>query len=231
MADINIKTTLGINPRKKLPTLFVIMRGATAELTYNLLDKWFNYELIEQLTFTFKQKKQINYYNMFKYLLLTEDTEVNESKRYYKNVSYIDIDKSYECTGELVINPAENPHAAGYYEEVTELEDSQNNLRYIIDSHFKHIIDDEHDYIVFMFSSAETSKLSPTSCGAEMQFEIAIRFNTDSWDELANHDSIIIETQPSIIVKDSLYGQAIAITNTVSDNPEWLASTRWTVKE
>ena len=39
MADINIKTTLGINPRKKLPALFVIMRGATAELTYNLLDK------------------------------------------------------------------------------------------------------------------------------------------------------------------------------------------------
>jgi hypothetical protein len=59
-----------------------------------------------------------------------------------------------------------------------------------------------------------------------MQSEIAIRSNTDSWYELANHDSITIETQPSIIVKDSLYGQAIAITNTVSDNPEWLASTR-----
>jgi len=230
MADINIKTTLGVNPRKKLPELLVITRGATAEIDYDLHDKWFDYDLIEQLTFTFKQKKQISCYSMFKYLILTEDTEVNEAKNYYKNVSYIDADESYECVGELVSNPADNPHAAGYYEEIIEPEDSQNNLRYIIDGHFRHITTGGRDYIVFMLSSAETSKFSPTSHGAEMRFEIAVRFNTDGLEELANHDSVIIEEQPPIVVKDSLYGQAVSITNTVSDRPDWLASTGRTVR-
>lgn len=229
--DINIKTTLGINPRQKPNELLIITRGATAKIDYNLADKWFSYDILEQLVFSFKQKKKLRWYAMFKYLVLTEDTEIDESKNYYKNVRYIDVNKSYECTADLVADPMDNPLAAGYYEEVLEPEEGQNNLRYIIDSHFGHIKNSDADYIVFMLSPQETSLLSPTSPGAEMQFEITVRLNTDGQEELINHDSTIIEKQPRIIVNDSLYGQVSADTNTVADSPEVLASVRRSVRE
>ena len=81
-----------------------------------------------------------------------------------------------------------------------------------------------------MFSPIETAKLSPTTPGAEIKFEVAVRANTDNRDDLVNQDAVYIDRQPSIIVKDSLYGQVLSDTNTAADNSEWLASPRRTVK-
>ena len=224
--DINIKTTLGINPRHKPKELLVITRGASFLLTYK---PDISYNIISQIVFTFKQKQKLFYYNMFHYLALTEDTEVEEGKRYYKNIIPVNIDYSYECTAELVVNPVANPSAAGYYEEVGVPADNQNNLYYFMDEHFKY--DSETNTISFIFFPVETAKFSPTSPGAEIKFEIAVRANTDNREDLVNHDAVYIDKQPSIIVKDSLYGQISSDTNTVADNPEWLASTRWTARE
>ena len=60
--DINIKTTLGINPRCKPKELLVITRGASSLLTYKL---GISYDIVSQVTFTFKQKQKLFYYNMF----------------------------------------------------------------------------------------------------------------------------------------------------------------------
>ena len=49
--DINIKTTLGINPRRKPKELLVITRGASFLLTYKLD---ISYDIVSQITFTFK---------------------------------------------------------------------------------------------------------------------------------------------------------------------------------
>lgn len=224
--DINIKTTLGINPRRKPKELLVITRGASFLLTYKLD---ISYDIVSQVTFTFKQKQKLFYYNMFHYLALTEDLELDEEKQYYKNITPINIDTSYECTAELVTNPVSNPHAAGYYEEVVAPSDSQNDLYYFIDEHFKY--EKETNSIIFMFSPIETAKFSPTTPCAELKFEVAVRANTDNRDDLVNKDAVYIDRQPSIIVKDSLYGQISSDTNTVADNPEWLASTKRTARE
>ena len=77
--DINIKTTLGINPRHKPKELLVITRGASSLLTYKLD---ISYNTVSQITFTFKQKQRLFYYNMFHYLTLTSDTEIEEGKKY-----------------------------------------------------------------------------------------------------------------------------------------------------
>ena len=219
--DINIKTTLGVNTRCKPKELLAITRGASFLLTYKLD---ISYDIVSQVTFTFKQNQKLFYYNMFHYLTSTRDTEVEKGKKYYT----ISTGTGHECTAELVIDPKDNPHAEHYYEEVSTPSDDQNNLYYFIDEHFKY--EKETNTVLFMFSPIETAKLSPTTPGAEIKFEVAVRANTDNRDDLVNQDTVYIDRQPSIIVKDSLYGQVLSDTNTVADNPEWLASPRRTVK-
>ena len=223
--DINIKTTLGINPRCKPKDLLAITRGASFLLTYKLD---ISYDIVSQITFTFKQKQKLFYYNMFHYLISTSDTEIEEGKKYY-TITPINIEASYECKAELVIDPEDNPQVAGYYEEISTPSDDQNNLYYFIDEHFKY--EKETNSVLFMFSPVETAKFSPTTPGAELKFEVAVRANTDNRDDLVNKDAVYIDRQPSIIVKDSLYGQISSDTNTVADNPEWLASTKRTARE
>ena len=221
--DINIKTTLGINPRRKPKELLVITRGASFLFTYKLN---ISYDIVSQVTFTFKQKQKLFYYNMFHYLVLTGDTEVEEGKKYY---NIVHISDSHECRAELVTNPVNNPQANGYWEEISAPSDDQNNLYYFIDEHFKY--EKETNAVLFMFSPIETAKFSPTTPCAELKFEVAVRANTDNRDDLVNKDAVYIDRQPSIIVRDSLYGQVSSDTNTVADNPEWLASPRRTVRE
>ena len=224
--DINIKTTLGINPRCKPKELLVITRGASFLLTYKLD---ISYDIVSQVTFIFKQKQRLFYYNMFHYLKLASDTEIEEGKKYYMNITPINVETSHECTAELVVDPADNPQAKGYYEEVSVPADNQDALYYFIDEHFKY--EKETNSVLFMFSPVETAKFSPTTPGAEVKFEVAVRADTDNRDDSVNHDTVYIDRQPSIIVKDSLYGQVSSDTNTVSANPEWLASPRWTVRD
>ena len=174
--DINIKTTLGIKPRCKPKELPVITRGASFLLTYKLD---INYDIVSQVTFTFKQKQKLFYYNMFHYLTSTSDTEIEEDK--------------------------------------------------ILDEHFKY--EKETNSVLFMFSPVETAKFSPTTPGAEIKFEVAVRANTDNRDDLVSKDAVYIDRQPSIVVKDSLYEQVSSDTNIVADNPEWVASSRWIVRD
>ena len=219
--DINIKTTLGVNTRCKPKELLAITRGASFLLTYKLD---ISYDIVSQVTFTFKQNQKLFYYNMFHYLTSTRDTEVEEGKKYYT----ISTGTGHECTAELVIDPEDNPQTSNYFEEVSTPSDDQNNLYYFIDEHFKY--EKETNAILFMFSPIETVKFSPTTPGAELKFEVAVRANTDNRDALVNKDAVYIDRQPSIIVKDSLYGQVLSDTNTAADNQEWLASPRRTVK-
>ena len=218
--DINIKTTLGINPRCKPKELLVITRGASFLHTYKL---GISYDTVSQVTFTFKQKQKLFYYNMFHYLTSTSGAEVEEGKKYYT----ISTGTGHERTAELVIDPANNPQTNGYFEEISAPSDNQDT--YFIDKHFKY--EKETNSVLFTFSPIETAKFSSTTPGAEIKFEIAVRANTDNRDDLVNQDAVYIDRQPSIIVRDSLYWQVSSDTNTVADSPEWLASPRWTVRE
>ena len=222
--DINIKTTLGVNTRCKPKELLAITRGASFLLTYKLD---ISYDIVSQVTFTFKQNQKLFYYNMFHYLISTSDTKIEEDKKYY-NITPISPGTGHECMVELVIDPKDNPQANHYFEEVSTPSDDQNNLDYFIDEHFKY--EKETNSVLFMFSPIETVKFSPTTPGAELKFEVAVRANTDNRDDLVNKDAVYIDRQPSIIVKDSLYGQVLSDINTVADNPEWLASPRRAVK-
>lgn len=229
MRDINIKTILSVNPRIKQPKAFVITRGASAKIDYSLANKWFSYDLIEQVIFSFKQRKNIWSYKMFKYLVPTEDIEVNEEKTYYKNVVLKDAEVSYECTAEIVTNPVDNPRNANYYEELFELSSGQNNIRYIINDHFGFIKDEFGEHIIFMFAPEETINFESSRSCEDVQFEAAIRFDTDSRPELLERDSVIVDVQPNIIIRDSLYGQASG--RTVTDSNNFTASTDRVVRE
>lgn len=230
MRNINIKTTLAINPRRSQYEYYTMTRGAVAGFHYNLKDVWVTFDMLEQLTFAFRQKRKIWHYNMFKYLVLTDDEEVDETKTYYTDLR-LTAAKSRRCTASVVTEPEPNPSEAGYYEEV-DITDGQNNLYYIIDEHFYQDINTDPDYINFVLSSQETMKFAPTDPRAKVEFEITLRLNTDDQESITNRDAVIICQQPPVMVNDSLYGQ-IDKNNVfvVSTDPDNLASTKVPVKE
>lgn len=72
------------------------------------------------------------------------------------------------------------------------------------DSHFYHFNNAEYDAIVFNFDSDETKQFK---AGLPVEYEIAIQLNTDSFASLGGKDSIIIEPQHPIEIRDSLYSK------------------------
>lgn len=126
-----------------------ITRGATAELIYPLYDKVFRFEDVEQVTFTFKQGRNVYWYSMFEVI---KDEEGNESTN--------------------------------------------------TDPHFYHFNNKDYEAIIFNFDSEETKQFK---ANLPVEYEIAIKLNTDSFVNLGGKDSVIIEPQHPIEVRDSLY--------------------------
>ena len=127
--------------------MIYITRGASAELVYPLFDKTFNFDDIEQVTFTFKQGKELYWYTLY-----------TESER------------------------------AGL----------------VVDSHFYVFETEEYSALIFNLDAEETKQFKPNVL---IEYEIAIKLNTDSFASLSNKDSIIIEPQHPIRVVDSLYSR------------------------
>ena len=149
---MSIYATLHTHPTCNVThEIIYITRGATAELIYTLYDKTFRYEDIEQITFTFKQGKNIYWYSMFE---TVKDAE-----------------------GNTVINK---------------------------DPHFYHFNNEEYGAIIFNLDSEETKQFKPNIL---IDYEIAIKLNTDSFATLGGKDSMIIEPQHPIEVRDSLFSR------------------------
>jgi hypothetical protein len=56
---------------------------------------------------------------MYTYLVPTEDTEVVVNKEYYENITKVtDSETNFQCTADLVAEPAKNPKESNYYEVV-----------------------------------------------------------------------------------------------------------------
>lgn len=149
---MSIYATLHTHPTcSKVHEVIYITRGATAELVYTLYDKVFRFEDIEQITFTFKQGKNIYWYSMFE-----------------------------------------------------TIKDAEGNTVVKEDSHFYHLNSEEYGAIIFNLDSEETKQFKPNIL---IDYEIAIKLNTDSFVNLGGKDSIIIEPQHPIEVQDSLYSR------------------------
>ena len=202
MSNINIKAVLGTYPMQKPREFLVITRGASAELNYNLIDKWFDYDQLEQLTFAFKQGKKVFWYKMFEYFALSADEEVIEGKIYYNVIPA--NSESRECIAEIIEDPSGSPHDEGYFEAV-EIVDYQNEWYYMIDPHFKREFGDGYDYISFILTPENTKLFKSTGDMPGLEYETTVRLNTDMRDDLAYRDSVVVEPQPPIAVADSLY--------------------------
>lgn len=205
MRNYNFYATLSTEPTNcNHHELLYITRGATAELTYDLSDKVYNLTDIDQMIFTFKQHKNINWYTLFTYYELSKDIEVVEGKNYYQ-IETADTQGDFKCLATLVATPSGNPSEQNYYEISTAKNASWKTTYYEIDPHFYIEELGNYSYISFIMGSDETKQLKATTPGNPMQFEIAIRLNTDIYESYHNRDSIIIEPQHPIAVVNSLF--------------------------
>ena len=71
-----------------------------------------------------------------------------------------------------------------------------------LDSHFYHLDSTEYDAIIFNLDATETKQFK---AGTLVEYEIAIKLNTDSFAACGGNDSTIIEPQHPIQVVDSLF--------------------------
>lgn len=71
-----------------------------------------------------------------------------------------------------------------------------------IDTHFYYFDNDEYAAITFNLDSEETKQFKPN---IPVDYEVAIKLNTDSFVNLGGKDSMIIEPQHFIEVRDSLF--------------------------
>lgn len=207
MQAFDIKTTLNICPTaSQAHEMTYISRGASAALNFDFWSKVYRFQDTDQITFIFKQDKNMYWFKMFTYLVPSKDEIALENKTYYTKVTPIDED-TYQCTAEEVMNP-QSPIANGYYEEV-EGNHSWRDTYYLVDPSFSQTSGAGWDYISLLLSPSDTLEFKPTSPGNEVSFEVVIRLNTDNFSSLGNRDSIIIEPQHPIAIVDSLYSKII----------------------
>lgn len=148
---MSIYATLHVHPtHRSTHEVIYITRGASAELIFPLYDKVYSFEDIEQVTFTFKQGKAVEWFTMFE-TVIEEGTEVLKT-----------------------------------------------------DPHFYHFDNKNYGAIIFNLDHIETKSFK---VGLPIEWEVAIKLNTDSIATLGNKDSIIIEPQHPIEVKDSLFSR------------------------
>ena len=206
MENFNLYATLRATPSEHHATndLIYITRGASAELVYKLYDKaYMSIDTIDQATFTFKQGKSLFWYSMFNYLVKSTDSQVIEGKEYYTEITPL-VEGSLQCTATKVVSSEGNPAELGYYELSTDPKASWKTHVYFIDPHFYIFDDPAYSSIILNLSSVETKQFK---ANVEMEYEVALRLNTDVFEATNYTDSIIIEPQHSIAVIDSLYSR------------------------
>jgi hypothetical protein len=200
---MSIYATLHTAPTgRPVHEMIYITRGASAELLYPLHDKVFRAKDIDQITFTFKQGKMLYWYSMFTYIIPTKDTEVKPNKQYYTIT--LDAEESLPCTIAEVKNPVGNPKALNYVEASNDPTLNWKKAKYALDPHFYLFENDDYGAILFNFDSEETKQFKS---GITVEYEIAVKLNTDSMASVGHKDSIIIEPQHPIAVIDSLYSK------------------------
>lgn len=203
---LNIEAILSVTPTSykcQIPDNLIITRGATATLTFDLSNKPYTFEDVDQITFVLKQGQTIYWYKMFTYLLPTQDVVVVPGKEYYQNVNR--LNNTLQCEAELVVNPLGNPMAQGYYEEV---DGSSNwrNTKHIFDPHFSYTAIEDLKYVTLVLSASDTLDFNAKS-NKPVELEVAIRLNTEDIQGYDKQDAIIIETLPPMGVIDSLFSK------------------------
>jgi hypothetical protein len=206
MNTFNIKSTLNIQPTVT-PTsreIIQITRGASAALTFSYGDKTYTFDDTDQITFMIKQGKTIYWYKMFTYLQPTQDMVPVPGKNYYTRVSR--PANSFKCQATQVWPTAtESPAELEYYEETDE-NYSWRNTDYLFDDRFNFETIGGLETVTLILRPEDTAQFKAKS-GKFMEFEVAVRLNTEEKPGFAGQDAILIERQPLLMVADSLFSQ------------------------
>jgi hypothetical protein len=206
MNTLNIKATLSTHPTRiaAADELLQITRGASAALNFSYRDKVYNYDDTDQITFMLKQGSTIYWYKMFTYLVPTSDVQTVPGKNYYTNISR--PANSFKCKATQVW-PAmtDSPVELGYYEEV-DGNHSWRDTEYLLDDRFYYENIDGLETVSLLLHPEDTLQFK-VKASKPIEFEVAVRLNTDTLANFANRDTVIVEPQPKIIITSSLFSQ------------------------
>jgi hypothetical protein len=206
MNTLNITARLNAQPTRILPhnEILTITRGGSAALTFSYQDKVYAYADTDQITFMLKQGSTIYWYKMFTYLKPTADISTIPGKNYYTNISR--PASSFKCRATQVWpSNTDSPAELGYYEEV-DGNCSWRDTEYLLDERFSYESSDGLETISLILHPEDTLQFK-AKAGKPVEFEIAVRLNTDTLQNFAYQDTVIIEPQAKIAVMDSLFSK------------------------
>jgi hypothetical protein len=89
-----------------------------------------------------------------------------------------------------------------WYSMFETVKDAEDNDVIQTNPHFYYFDNEDYNAITFNLDSEETKQFKP---GLPVEYEIAVKLNTDSFVNLGGKDSIIIEPQHPLEVIDSLF--------------------------
>jgi hypothetical protein len=206
MDSLDIRAKLSIYPTKRIAAneLLQITRGASASIPFNYSDKVYTFDDTDQITFMLKQDKTIYWYKMFTYLKPTSDMRPILGKNYYTKVSH--PSNSFKCKATLV-QPAitDCPAELEYYEE-TDGNCSWRDTEYLLDERFYYENLQGLETVSLLLQPSDTLQFKAKS-NKLLEFEVAVRLNTDTLQSFAYQDTVIVEQMPNILVTDSLFSK------------------------
>lgn len=197
MENLKLRVTLSDHTRGNCqePKIYCIKRGESWDFWYDLGTSVGELNVVDQFTVIFKQNNKFTSYSMFTYLIPA--TEISPDEEYY-NITQTYSDNHVDAV------KVDDPQTLDDLFVAVDGEDyERSNTWWFLDDHFT----PSEKLICFRLSSEETLALALTTPYSPMLLEVVIRADTDDISDTHYRDSTIIESQPPVMVVDSLYSQ------------------------
>lgn len=210
--NYNVSAKLCTSPNFKRPEIIYFTRGISGIINFDIYNKAYCFDDIEQLTVMLKENNgKLHVYDAIEYFTPTYDQSPTEDNKYFKKVTINEgtaIERIYYQP--LTGTEAEKEHDAGiplfirYNVNDTDTEEAKQYWQ--LNEHFSYSEGTDYSYISFLLRGDETLKLAETTLDSLIEFEVAVKLNTDKLLE-QGYDAVIIERQAPIGVISTLYSE------------------------
>lgn len=206
--NYNVSAKLCTSPNFKRPEIIYLTRGVSGMINFDIYNKAYCFDDIEQLTFMLRETNgKLHVYDAIEYF--TPAVNYVSTTQYYmqkprhkdtalEEIRYEPVPKSESKAEDI------NYYFIAYKPEDTALAEAK--MYWQLNDHFTYSGGKDYEYISFLLRGKETLEFTDTNLDSLIEFEIAVKLNTDSLLEQA-YDAVIIEKQAPIGVISSLYSQ------------------------
>lgn len=210
--NYNVSAKLCTSPNFKRPEVIYFTRGISGIINFDIYNKAYCFDDIEQLTVMLKENNgKLHVYDAIEYFTPTYDKSPSKNTKYFKQI-IINKDTAIERISyqlltweEAVEETAKGTQLFTAY-SVNDTDTDEAKQYWQLNEHFSYSEGTDYSYISFLLRGSETLELAETTLDSLIEFEVAVKLNTDKLLE-QGYDAVIIERQAPIGVISTLYSE------------------------